>query len=629
MARPRVVRRLVGSFAAVALVATPAAAQALQPLSAGAPAATVPAQADTTSRIEAAGVDDYPTPEPETFDCTDVIGVPSECGTVAFPLDYDEPTGATTEVAYLRLPATDPENKIGTLFLNPGGPGGSGVEIASFAPFFLSPTLLRNFDVIGMDPRGVNFSDNVRCFKNIGEQARALKGLYVPFPTTTRQTHAYLTSSVRFARACSSTGKPLSAHMSTANVARDMDVMRRVVGDEQLTYLGFSYGSYLGNVYANLFPDRVRAVTIDGVLDPVAWAGTPATQGTPVTARLRSGEGGTKAINEILRLCEKKGPDYCMFASKGDPADNYDKIMREIKKNPIEFVDEETGEVYYTLGYADVVSFLLGDLYAPFAPEFVDMDLTFFYEDLFEEFEEGSPQAQAHAALGKQLLEKYEAKQAEAEASKADRAQLAKDLGFAFPYDNSFETFQTVLCTDSINPFYVGNWRKYADQAASTGTGFGRLWTWGSAPCAEKYWTVDDEDAYRGGFSASTANPVLVVGNYWDPATNYDGAVTAASLLPDSRLLSSDNFGHTAYGTSRCVNSAIDTYLLTMKLPPEGKTCRSDFRPFSEPYYIDGNASKGRMVTSDQIERDAEKEAGITRELPPVVPPMPGAVPRS
>ncbi|MGB3256375.1 MAG: alpha/beta hydrolase [Ornithinimicrobium sp.] len=629
MTRPRVVRQLAGSLAALALVATPAAVQAAQtPTHDSASAGAALIGADVTNAKEAKRVDGYRTPKPDTFDCTEVIGVRSECGTVKLPLDYDRPTGTTTEVAYLRIPAKDQKNKIGTLFLNPGGPGGSGIDIASAAPFFLSPAVLKKFDVVGVDPRGINFSDNVRCFKNIGAQASGLSGLNVAFPTTTRETNAYLQSSMTFAKACSSTGKPLSAHMSTANVARDMDVMRRMFGDKQLTYLGFSYGSYLGNVYANLFPDRVRAVTIDGVLDPVAWAGTPATQRTPVTARIRSGEGGTKAVNEILRLCTKKGSDYCLFASKGDPKRNYDKIIREIKKNPVEITDFETGEVFFTLTYADLVSFLLGDMYDPFAPEIVDSDLTFFYEILFEEFDAGSAEGQAQADLQQQFVDRYQERQAEADAAQAAKSTLAKELGFAFPYYNEADSFQTVLCTDSINPKYVGNWRQYADRAASTGTGFGRLWTWGSAPCAEKYWTVDDGDAYRGSFTAKTKNPVLVVGNYWDPATNYDGAVRAASLLPNSRLLSSDNFGHTAYGTSACVNTAIDTYLLTAKVPKAGTRCRTDFPAFTEPYYAQEGEGARKTVTPDEIQKDAEEEAGITRELPPVVPPMPGAIPR-
>ena len=201
----------------------------------------------TTTDLEARRVDRVPTPRPDWFDCSGIFEVDAECAAVELPLDYDKPKGRQTAVAVLRIKATDQERKIGTLFLNPGGPGGSGVEIAAAAPFFLGPEVLARFDIVGFDPRGVNFSDNVRCWRNAGQQSEALAGLNLFFPWTTKEESAFVRSAKAFGRACSTTGRPLSAAMSTAEVARDMDVLRRVVKDRKLTYLGFSYGSYLGN----------------------------------------------------------------------------------------------------------------------------------------------------------------------------------------------------------------------------------------------------------------------------------------------------------------------------------------------------------------------------------------------
>ncbi|MGC1209191.1 MAG: alpha/beta hydrolase [Ornithinimicrobium sp.] len=632
MARPRVVRQLVGSLAAFALVATPAAVQAAQtPTSASTATAAVSAKADTTSKKEAKRVDNVRTPKPDTFDCTDVFGFKSECGTVKLPLDYDKPTGAKTEVAYLRIPAKDQKNKTGTLFLNPGGPSGSGIDIASAAPFFLSPAVLKKFDIVGVDPRGVNFSDNVQCFKNIGEAASMTTGLNVAFPANVKQELAYKKSSKNVGLACSSNGKPLSAHMSTANVARDMDVMRRMFGDKQLSYLGFSYGSYLGTVYANLFPDRVRAVAIDGVLDPVAWAGTPATQRIPEGIRTRSGEGAQKATDEILRKCKKAGPSKCLFATKGDPQRNYAKIVKELKKNPLIFVDPDTGEEFTDLDYPTLIGYLLDDLYYPFAPDIVDSDLTFFYEVLFEEFEDGSDAAELHDEMARAFIAEYKDREKSATAETTRKAAQAKSLGFGFPYPNGLDAYYSVSCTDSLDPFYTGDWSTFAARADSTAPGFGPLWTWQGAPCAEKYWTVEDGDAYRGRFTAKTANPVLVVGNYWDPATNYDGAVAAASLSTNSRLLSSDNFGHTAYGTSSCVTRAMDTYLLTSKVPRAGTVCRSEYPVFEDRRFADDGPSL-KSVQPDEVREQAERaleEVTPNRDLPPVVPPTPGATARN
>ena len=140
-----------------------------------------------------------------------------------------------------------------------------------------------------------------------------------------------------------------------------------------------------------------------------------------------------------------------------------------------------------------------------------------------------------------------------------------------------------MLCTDGRNPATAEEWVPASAAADAAAPGFGPLWTWASAPCASSTWTVRDEDAYTGPFTRRTAAPVLVVGNYWDPATNYEGAVAAAGLLPRSSLLSSDSWGHTAYGTSACVTDAVDAYLLTGQTPAAGTVCTGDVQPFTEP----------------------------------------------
>ncbi len=529
------------------------------------------------------------------------------------PLDYDDPQGAQTSVAVLRHRATDQKHKIGSLFVNPGGPGGSGVELAAAAPYFLGPRLLARFDIVGVDPRGVNFSDNVRCWKNAGGQAAVLTALSIGFPWTTSEKNAFVKSSRSFGRACSTTGRPLSASMSTAQVARDLDVLRRAVGDRKLTFLGLSYGSYLGNVYANMFPDRVRAVAIDGVLDPVAWAGTRANRTTPQTTLLKSGEGAARALREILVRCRKAGDEYCQFAGMGNPERNYAKIMSSLKRAPLVTTDPETGEEL-VLDYPTMVGFLLSDLYLPFGWVFVDGDLSFVMELMQPAARRGSVRAAAQADARTALLERVRTARSADKAAAARSAKRRAGFGYAFPYDNSFEAFQSVLCTDGINPPDAGKWPRYADAADRAAPDFGRLWTWPSAPCASRTWTVRDEDSFRGSFTHRTANPVLVVGNYWDPATNYDGATRVASLLPNSRLLSNDSWGHTAYGTSACVNRAMDSYLLTRRLPGVGKVCVGDDQPFSEPL---SNDAGSLSLLPDR-----------RRGLPPVVPPLPGATPR-
>jgi pimeloyl-ACP methyl ester carboxylesterase len=563
--------------------------------------------ADKTSTLESRRVDRVPTPKPDWLDCSEFTPG-AQCATVKLPLDYDQPKGPQTAVAVLRLPATDQKNKIGTLFLNPGGPGGSGVQMAASAPLFFSPQVLAKFDIVGFDPRGTNYSDNVRCWRSQGEQNTALTGMQVNFPWTSAETTAYLKSTKAFGMACSTTGKPLSGSMSTAEVARDMDVLRRAVGDKQLTYAGFSYGTFLGQVYANLFPDRVRAMIIDGVLDPVAWAGTKATGMVPLTARIRSGEGAAKALREILVRCATAGQSRCSFAATGDPLANYDSVISSLKKAPLVITDPADG-ARYTISYADLIGALLSLMYDPAGSAAISDILSAVYTLLQPPTSPGTPTAGERAQARTTLIGLLSARKSRAEATRAAKAAKAGIAGTVFPtgfpYFNGREALQSVMCTDGVNPPDAASWPNYAEAADKEAPGFGRGWTWASAPCASKTWTVRDEDAYTGPFTRHTVNPVLVVGNLWDPATNFDGAVKAASLLPNSRLLSSDSWGHTAYGTSDCVTSAVDTYVLTKSLPAEGTRCVGDVQPFT--------TSLADLTTA----------AATGNQRPPVVPVLP------
>ncbi len=603
------VAALVVGLTGAAVTATPA-------LGVAPSSSTTTSRPDATSRLEARRVDRVRA-TPDWFDCSAAFGPRTECATVALPLDYDEPRGAQTEVAVLRIKATDQKRKLGSLFVNPGGPGGSGVLFAADAPYFLSPSVLARFDVVGFDPRGINFSANVRCWTDLGAQGADIAGLRIPFPYSAAEKRAAVTSAKKFGRACATTGNALTSHMSTAQVARDMDVLRRAVGDRKLTYLGFSYGSYLGNVYANLFPDRVRAVTIDGVIDPVAWSGTAGDTRVPQTLRLRSGEGASKALDEILRRCTAAGPDYCSLAAAGDPRHIYEDSVAALKTEPLLLTDPDTGEVYFELTYAIAVSILLDDLYAPEGYLYVDADLSFVWDLVQQRAAPGSvPSARVERAA-RGLKATLGAARAAEKSAQEESAHGRKALGgYDLPYDNSPDAFASVLCTDGRNSSPAVRWPSYAARADRTAPGFGPLWTWASAQCGARTWTVRDDDAFRGSFNHRTSAPVLVVGNYWDPATNYRGAVTAASLLPNSRLLSSDSWGHTAYGTSACVTRAVDRYLLTGAVPAAGRRCTGDIQPFTDPLPQPGQP-------------DARSIAPVRPILPPVVPPLPGAVPRT
>ena len=223
----------------------------------------------------------------------------AECATVDVPLDYDEPSGASTPLALARIPATDAEHRIGTVFINPGGPGGSGVGfvLGGFGEF-LHENLGGRFDVVGFDPRGIGASDPLHCFDSEDDLFSFLSATPL-FPYERTQYLPFYRHWASLAGRCLGRGEVIAAHMSTADVARDLDLLRRAVGDSALTYLGFSYGTYIGATYANLFPNNIRALAIDGVLDPRLWSSG---------WQIRSDRVATQEeFDEFLRLCRQAG----------------------------------------------------------------------------------------------------------------------------------------------------------------------------------------------------------------------------------------------------------------------------------------------------------------------------------
>jgi pimeloyl-ACP methyl ester carboxylesterase len=475
-----------------------------------------------------------------------------QCATAVVPLDYDRPKGRQITLALARLPASDPSRKIGSLFLNPGGPGGSGIDFLFGAgPFLYSDEVRARFDLVGFDPRGIFRSTPLRCFDTLEEAEASLAP--IAFPYTREEERVWIQADRTLARACAEHAGPILDHMSTANVARDMDLLRRAVGDRKLTYAGYSYGSYLGTTYANLFPGKVRAVVVDGVLDPIAWATGRGDQARtlPFSTRLRSAKGAYQTLQEFLRLCDAGGPN-CAF-SQGNPKRRFDRLARRLLREPAEFTDPTTGETF-VVTYNDLIGATLGVLFDPAAwPE---------WAVVLQALDEQTRPAAAAAGL------------------RALRARLRA----AFQqedYPNFVEGFPGVSCSETHNPSRVGAWSRAARAQDRRFPYFGRPWTWFSSACQP--WPGWDKDHYDGPFTRTTANPVLVVGNLFDPATPYHGAVTVDRLLPRSRLLTLAGWGHTSLFASACTDAWVSRYLLTTRVPPRGTVCRPDVVPFAQP----------------------------------------------
>ena len=306
------------------------------------------------------------------------------------------------------------------------------------------------------------------------------------------------------------------------------------------------------------------------------------------TLRIDSAGGAWKAWQRALELCGSAGPEYCLIGD--DPQGQFEDVLTAVRQAPIPL----GGGASYS--YAEFSSDLLSSLYYPDGAEFGTWVVAELHDYLESSDAGRSATLEPSFAAG---LKRYHARWKQ-----------------AFGYDNSTETFTDVLCTDSLNPANPNAWKPAITAAERNTPLFAPLWGWSSVPCAGGWWRAADEDSYRGSFDHPTANPVLVVGNYWDPATNYSGAVAASQVMPNSFLLSSDSWGHTAYGTSRCVTEQVDRYLVHLELPARA-TCTGD-QPFTTALDADPGAGSTTGTTEVPLP-DRDGLPDITPLTPEVV----------
>ena len=522
-------------------------------------AAAVPTQTAATAAVP-------------TLDWTD-CGDGFQCATARVPLDYDHPHGAKISLALIRLPASDPARRIGSIFFNPGGPGGSGVEfVRALATVLYSAEVRARFDLVGFDPRGIIGSTPLRCFETFDEALAVLPPM--AFPVTRAEERVWVGFDRALARACAQRGGPILNHMATGDVARDLDLLRRAVGDDKLSYVGYSYGSFLGATYANLFPGKVRALVVDGVLDPVAWTTGRGDQARtlPFSTRLRSAKGTWETLKEFFRLCDA-GADNCAF-SQGNPQHRFAELAERLLEEPVQLPDDQGGTFPFT--YADLVVTALGAMYSP-------QEWPFLAEFLQQLWDLAQPEA---AAATLRTL-------------RAHLGGLQQE-----DYPNFVEGFPGVACSETDNPNNVGAWARAARAQDQQFRYFGRPWTWITSICQP--WPGQDADRYDGPWTRRTSNPVLVVGTRFDPATRYQGAVILDNLLPRSRLLTLDGWGHTSLLASACIDGHVSGYLLTAQVPPRGTVCQPDVVPFAQPaaqVLAAGRASPRAAVIPPMIRR--------------------------
>ena len=434
------------------------------------------------------------------------------------PLDYDQPNGAKISIAMVRLPAADPAQRIGSLFLNPGGPGGSGVDFAVGAGQFLFTQDVRDrFDIVGFDPRGIARSAPLRCF---GDD-RQWEPYFTPyaFPMTSDEEDGWIAADRYLDAACDRRGGAILDHMSTANVARDMDLLREAVGDESSATTACPTAR-IGQTYANMFPDNFRALVIDSVLDPIAW-----TTGAPGdgTFRSRPGCAATSARRTPSRSSSGSATRVaCLPAVERRRAmARYAALADALLAGPVVIQDPSTGRPSSTRTRSWSATPSTRSTTPSAGP-------TSPIPGVLE-------QQVRPAELGRKLASFRGTRDLVARPRELRARRVATSRSAGFPkYPNAIEGFPGVACADSDNP---DNYQAWVDAGAAADAAhgyFGRIWTWFSSICAE--WPGTDADRYVGPFNTATDEPVLVVGAHDGiPATRYEGAVRSPTTCSRTR----------------------------------------------------------------------------------------------
>ena len=445
-----------------------------------------------------------------------------QCARLTVPLDYADPTGATLDLALLKVPARSGK-PIGALLVNPGGPGASAVQHAARADRIVSPGVRRHYDVIGLDPRGVGQSAPVTCLDD-----RAMDEFIAadPTPDDAAERSAFLATARRFTAACQARAGDLLAHVSTVEAAKDMDVLRAALGQTKLDYLGQSYGTFLGATYADLFPGRVGRFVLDGAVPPdLSWA------------ELNEGQavGFEQATRRYVAACVRSAS--CPLGTSVDAGmQRLQGFLAELDQAPIATADRYVKRL--TEGWGSV-----------------GIALAMYDEGLWPSLTRAL--RAAFRGDGSGLLN-------------LGNAYARRDSSGKYT-ENLLQAIFAVNCLDRQESADPEHYEEQSDRFTASAPTWGRLLAWGSAVCG--VWPVPATGKVRP-ISAEGSGPIVVVGTTRDPATPYRWAQRLADQLADGHLITYDGDGHTAYRRSNaCVDRAVDAFLLRGDLPAAGLRC--------------------------------------------------------
>jgi pimeloyl-ACP methyl ester carboxylesterase len=478
----------------------------------------VVATACTRGSTTAAKLSPIPTSSPVQRAAWSSCGGGFQCATLPVPLDYAHPNGETIKLALIRKPATDSAHRIGSILTNPGGPGAPGIDfLKGIAPALAN--LNGRFDLVSFDPRGVGQSAPVRCLTGPQEDTfNALDGV-LDDPI---EKAAGIQADRDFAAGCQSMSGKLLPFIDTQSVARDMDRIRAWLGDSKLTYLGFSYGTYLGEWYAHLFPTHVRALALDGVLDPAI---------SPNDLSLAQVKGLQQNLEAWAADCKAKVS--CQFGRNGDPMTKIVNLLQTLDDHPMQVGARQLTRALAIYGIGVT-------LYDTGGWPYLDQALT--------------AAAGGNGGLLLAFADAYLGRQSNG------------------TYDNETDSNVAINCIDHPVPTDIASYDALGAAFASASPVFGPSFQYGNLVCA--YWPVPAK-GQSGALTIDGAPPILLVGGSNDPITPYSWAQSANQEIAGSVLLTRRGYGHTSYEASACAQAAEDAYLIDLTLPPVGTVCSS------------------------------------------------------
>jgi pimeloyl-ACP methyl ester carboxylesterase len=436
-----------------------------------------------------------------------------KCTRVEVPVDYAKPDGKTLQVAVKVVPALGSGGR--SLFLNPGGPGASGIRYADYLAGKISRDVRQHYDLVNVDPRGVGKSTPVDC---VSDSAFAAFAASDPDPDTPREIKAFREEHQRFGEGCQRRSGALAAHISTGEVARDFDILRSLLGQQKLDWFGFSYGTAIGATYATLFPERVGRMVLDGPLDPSEGA---------IEAGLSQAIGFQRALEAYVEDCTHRW--RCPLGRHETKAmKRIVDLLQRLDRHPLR-TDDPDRKLTQGLAFYGIAK----PLYSK--STWVSLSNAF------------------DAAL------------------QGDGSVLAR-LADAYFHEANGEAFLAISCLDIRDRPTVAEIEAVEPEFARASPVFGRALAWGSLGCSD--WPIEATHPQID-IDADTSAPVLIVGTTGDPATPYESAKSLTKQLASAVLVTRVGDGHTAYASGDdCIDDAVDRYLITGRTPAKGTVCR-------------------------------------------------------